>query len=64
MASAGSVKTSLKDTVREIAKKGLKGPDEFKAWRVNNNLAENLEMASELQLSQIWTVLREIKEIK
>ena len=52
---------SLKDRVREMAKTKFKSPDDFKIWRVENNLAENLEIATEVQLSKIWAILREVK---
>ena len=55
------VQQSLRDRVREIAKTKFKNPDAFKLWRVDNNFAENLETATEMQLSKIWAVLKEVK---
>ena len=55
------VQSSLKDRVREIAKTKFNTPDDFKLWRVNNNLSENLETATEMQLSQIWSAMGGLK---
>lgn len=56
------VQPTLKDRVKEMAKTKFKTPDEFKAWRVDNNLVEDLNKATEMQLSQVWTILREVKK--
>lgn len=52
---------SLKERVRECAKAKFKTPDLFKEWRIYNNLAENLETATEMQLSSIWSALLGVK---
>lgn len=57
------IQKTLKDRVREIAKTKFKSPDLFKLWRVDSNLAENLESATEMQLSQIWSALGGLKNV-
>lgn len=35
--------------------------DKFKLWRIDNNLPENLDKLTELELSQIWRKILEVK---
>ena len=53
--------TMLERIISE-GKKKFKSPDEFRAWRVDHKLAEDLKTASETQLTYIWAVLRERKD--
>ncbi len=52
------VQPALKDMVREMAKKKFKNPTEFSAWRVDNNLVENIERANEFELAKLFNFLK------
>ena len=56
-----SLLPSMKERILAEGKKKFKNPDEFKAWRVDHKLAEDLGTATESQLTYIWAVLREKK---
>jgi hypothetical protein len=51
-------KQTLQDMVREEAKKHFKTPDDFKAWRVDNNLVENTATATELEMAKLFNYLK------
>ena len=51
-------KQTLQDMVREEAKKHFKTPDDFKMWRVNNNLVEDLTKATELEMAKLFNYLK------
>lgn len=54
---------TLKDRVIGTAKTKFKNEDEFKAWRVDNNLIEDISKATESDFNQILVVMREYKGI-
>lgn len=50
--------TTMKERVILEGIKKCGTPDKFKAWRVDHNLVEDLEKATEAQLSYVWAVLK------
>lgn len=48
--------------VEKLAKEKFKTPDEFKAWRIDNNLAETLTGLDELKLAVIWNKMKGVKK--
>jgi hypothetical protein len=54
---------SQKDKILMIAKTKFADQDKFKAWRVENNLVEDLDKASTTDLNYIEAVMREYKPV-
>lgn len=50
--------TTMKERVILEGIKKCGTPDKFKAYRVDHNLVEDLEKATEAQLSYVWAVLK------
>jgi len=51
-------KQTLQEMVREEAKKHFKTPDDFKMWRINNNLVEDTTKATELEMAKLFNFLK------
>jgi len=51
---------TMNDIVSELAKEKFKDPDEYKAWRVDNGLAENLKETNDFELTKVLMKLKEI----
>lgn len=51
-------KQTIQDLVREEAKKHFKNPDDFKLWRVDNNLVENITTATDFELAKLLNFLK------
>jgi hypothetical protein len=51
-------KPTLQEMVKEEARKKFKNPDDFKVWRVENNLVENVTTASEFELAKLFNFLK------
>ena len=47
--------------VTKLAKEKFNNPDLFKAWRIDNNFAEDLSTLDELKLAVIWNALKKVK---
>lgn len=54
--------STMLSTVYATADKVFKARDEFKAWRVDGDMPENIEKLSDLALAQIWNKLKAIKK--
>jgi hypothetical protein len=53
---------TVKQIVIKMGKELFKTPDEFKAWRIDNNLAELLDKANDYEVSKILLALKD-KEV-
>ena len=61
---APSKDASLLKTAMDLAKSKFKDLEEFKVWRVDNALSEDLTKASDFEISKVIIKLKELKELE
>lgn len=54
---------TLLETITKMAKEKFESPDAFKAWRIDNDLPENLTKLKDqsMDMAKVWTAVREFK---
>lgn len=53
---------SMREYVMETAKLKFNNSDEFKIWRIDNDLPESLDGLFEIDLAKIWNELKKVKK--
>lgn len=56
---------TLLEAITKMAKEKFESPDEFKTWRVDNGLPENLTELKDqsMEMAKVWTAVREYKAV-